>query len=71
MKCLPNKNLWQNIGCILNTVRPSERGDRVMADSFILPGKDQTDSNLFPARILLTQSKAMSSMAFAFIFPVF
>lgn len=42
-----------------------------MADSFILLGKDQTDSNLFPARILLTQSKAMSSMASAFIFPVF
>ena len=41
-----------------------------MADSFILLGKDQTDDNLFPVRILLTQSKAMSSMAFASIFPV-
>lgn len=40
------------------------------ADSFILLGKDQTDDNLFPAHILLTQSTIMLSMAFAFNFPV-
>lgn len=40
-------------------------------DSFILLGKDQMDSNLFPAHILLTQSKTMFSTAFAFTFPAF
>ena len=70
MKPLPNKkNLWEKIGCIRNTVKPSGRVDRVMADPFILLGKDQTDNNLFPVCILLTQSKATSSMAFASIFP--
>lgn len=38
------------------------------ADSFILLGKDWTDGNPFPAHILLTQSKTVFSMAFAFIF---
>lgn len=32
------------------------------ADCFILLGKDQTDRNLLPARILLTQSKTVVSL---------
>lgn len=40
MKCLLNKNLWENTGCTLNPVNPSG-SDEVTADSFILLGKDR------------------------------
>lgn len=36
MKCLLNKDLWENTGCIINTIKTFWEKDGVTVDCFIL-----------------------------------